>query len=160
MAPQGQSAQVRSRRTNAYLDGMKHEPDFAPDTAPGRPLASALGRGWRRRCPNCGGGPMFDGYLSVRDHCASCGEALHHHQADDVPAWAVILVVGKLLVGALLWVELVFSPPVWVHWAIWPAATLALVLWLLPRVKGSIVGFQWAQRMHGFGAPEDGVPGA
>ena len=132
---------------------MKHEPEFAPHAMADRPLMPALGRGWRRRCPGCGGGPMFDGYLAVRRSCASCGEELYHHRADDVPAWAVILVTGKLLVVALLYVELAYAPPLWVHWAFWPAVTLAMVLWLLPRVKGSIVGFQWAQRMHGFGAP-------
>lgn len=139
---------------------MKHESAFAREIAADRPLGPALGRGWRGRCPNCGGGPMFDSYLRVRDHCASCGEALHHHRADDVPAWAVILIVGKLLVGALLWVELAWSPPVWAHWAIWPAATLGLVLWLLPRVKGAIVGLQWSQRMHGFAPAEERLPGA
>ncbi len=138
---------------------MKHEIDFAPELAPDRPVMPAIGRGWRRRCPNCGGGPMFDGYLHVRDSCASCGEALYHHRADDVPAWAVILIVGKLLVGALLFVEIAYSPPIWVHWATWPALTLAMVLWLLPRVKGAIVGFQWAQRMHGFGGSGDTLAG-
>jgi uncharacterized protein (DUF983 family) len=132
---------------------MKHETEFALGAPSDRPLMSALGRGWRRRCPSCGGGPMFEGYLSVRHSCASCGEALHHHRADDIPAWAVILITGKVLVLALLAVETTFSPPVWVHWALWPALTLALVLWLLPRVKGSVVGLQWSQRMHGFGEP-------
>ena len=151
---------MRKGGLDNYLSGMKHESDFAPELFADRPLMPALGRGLRRRCPNCGGGPMFDGYLKVRNSCASCGEALHHHRADDVPAWAVILVVGKLLVGLLLWIELAYSPPVWAHWATWPTAALALVLWLLPRVKGSIVGFQWAQRMHGFGGSGDTVPGA
>jgi uncharacterized protein (DUF983 family) len=66
----------------------------------------------------------------------------------------VILVVGKVLISALVAVELAFAPPVWVHWAVWPALTLMLALWLLPRVKGAIVAFQWASRMHGFGADE------
>jgi uncharacterized protein (DUF983 family) len=130
---------------------MKHEAYFEQDTA-ARPLWPALGRGWRTRCPGCGGGLMLDGYLSVRRSCASCGEALHHHRADDMPAWAVILIVGKLLIGTLVAVEVALAPPVWVHWAIWPALTLMLTLWLLPRVKGTIVAFQWATRMHGFGA--------
>lgn len=129
---------------------MKHEAYFEHDTA-ARPLWPALGRGWRTRCPGCGGGPMLDGYLSVRRTCASCGEALHHHRADDMPAWAVILIVGKVLIGTLVAVEVAFAPPVWVHWAVWPALTLMLTLWLLPRVKGTIVAFQWATRMHGFG---------
>jgi len=116
-----------------------------------RELLPALVRGWRRRCPNCGGGPMMSGYLKVRESCASCGEEFHHHRADDAPAWLTILIVGHILVTGLLSVETTFMPPLWVHWAIWPALTLALTLWLLPRVKGMIVAAQWAWRMHGFG---------
>lgn len=115
-----------------------------------RPLPPALLRGWHRRCPNCGGGPMMDGYLKVRPSCASCGEEFHHHRADDMPAWATILIVGHVLVFGLLTVETRFQPPMWVHWSIWPAMTLGLTMWLLPRIKGMVVAFQWAKRMHGF----------
>lgn len=116
-----------------------------------RELAPALLRGWRRRCPNCGGGPMMAGYLAVRHSCASCGERLDQHRADDAPAWATIVIVGHVLVPGLLAVETGFHPPLWVHWSIWPALTLGLTLWLLPRVKGAIIAAQWAWRMHGFG---------
>ena len=115
-----------------------------------RVLLPALLRGWRRRCPNCGGGPMMTGYLKIRQSCASCGEELHHHRADDMPAWATILIVGHVLVSGLLTVEVNFAPPLWVHWAIWPALTLGLTLWLLPRIKGMVVALQWAKRLHGF----------
>jgi uncharacterized protein (DUF983 family) len=116
-----------------------------------RPLLPALARGWRRRCPNCGGGPLFDGYLKVRHSCVACGEAFHHHRADDAPAWVTILVVGHILLFSLLTVETAFHPPLWVHWALWPAVTLGLTLWFLPRIKGMIVALQWARHMHGFG---------
>ena len=56
-----------------------------------------------------------------------------------------------MLVSGLLTVETSFRPPLWVHWAIWPAMTLGLTMWLLPRVKGMVVALQWAKRMHGFG---------
>lgn len=135
---------------------MKHEMDFAPEMTD-RPLWPALARGWHMRCPNCGGGPMFDGYLSVRRNCASCGEALYHHRADDIPAYTVVLVVGKVVILALLSVELTFEPPVWVHWALWPTLATALILWLLPRVKGGTVAFQWANRMHGFDGHEEKI---
>jgi uncharacterized protein (DUF983 family) len=121
-----------------------------PGSASDRPLMPALMRGWRRRCPNCGGGPMMRGYLTVRERCAACGEELHHHRADDLPAWMTILVVGHVLASLLLSVEQAFRPPIWVHWAAWPALTLAMTLWLLPRMKGMVVGMQWAWRMHGF----------
>lgn len=127
--------------------------DTDPATAIGTPeraLGPALLRGWRRRCPNCGGGPMMTGYLKVRHSCASCGEEFHHHRADDMPAWATILIIGHVLVIGLLTVETNFKPALWVHWAIWPALTLGLTMWLLPRIKGMVVAFQWARRMHGF----------
>ncbi|MCZ6481649.1 MAG: DUF983 domain-containing protein [Alphaproteobacteria bacterium] len=127
------------------------ENDDSDEKADERPLLPALLCGWRGRCPNCGRGPMLKGYLTVRDSCASCGEALHHHRADDLPAWATILIVGHILVTGLLTVETNFAPPLWVHWAIWPALTLGLSLWLLPHIKGMVVALQWAKRMHGFG---------
>lgn len=68
-----------------------------------------------------------------------------------MPAWATILIVGKLVIFAFVTVEMAWSPPVWMHWAAWPTVTLMLTLLLLPRIKGAIVGFQWAARMHGFG---------
>ena len=125
-----------------------------------RPLAPALLRGWRRRCPNCGGGPMMAGYLNIRRCCASCGEELYHHRADDMPAWATIMLVGHVLAAGLLTVEINVRPPLWVHWAIWPALTLGLTMWLLPRVKGMIVALQWAKRLHGFGDRRAMIAGA
>ena len=68
-----------------------------------------------------------------------------------MPAWATILIVGKLVVLALVSVEIAWAPPVWMHWTAWPTVTLLLTLLLLPRIKGAIVGMQWALQMHGFG---------
>lgn len=118
--------------------------------APVRPLGPALLHGWRKRCPNCGIGAMMHGFLKVRETCEICGEELHHHRADDAPAWATILIVGHVVVALLLFVEVRFAPPLWVHWAIWPALTLGMSIWLLPRIKGMVVAMQWARRMHGF----------
>ncbi|MEM1382716.1 MAG: DUF983 domain-containing protein [Pseudomonadota bacterium] len=128
----------------------QHRPAALPEEAQ-RPLWPALLRGWSGRCPGCGGGPIFESYLTVRPSCAACGEALHHHRADDLPAWLTIIVVGHILAALLLFVENAFAPPLWVHWAAWPALTIGLTLWFLPRLKGSVVGMQWAWRMHGFG---------
>lgn len=124
------------------------------DAAPERALLPALRRGWGGRCPSCGGGPLFDGYLQVRDRCAACAEELHHHRADDLPAWATILVVGHVVAFLLLSVEQALKPPLWVHYGVWPALVVGLSLWLLPRIKGAVVAMQWAWRMHGFDGRE------
>jgi uncharacterized protein (DUF983 family) len=116
-----------------------------------RELGPALARGFRRRCPACGEGRLFDGFLAVRAACPACGEALHHHRADDAPAWATMLVVGHAMVPAILLARQAPDVPVWAHMTLWPLVALGLCLMLLPRVKGAIVGWQWAHRMHGFG---------
>lgn len=132
-----------------------------PLSAPGaeeeeRPLGPALKRGWKGYCPRCGGGPIFDGYLKVRRRCASCGEALHHQRADDLPAWATILIVAHLVGFGFFHAQTAFDPPMWVHWAVWPALGVGLTMWLLPHIKGAVVGLQWAKRMHGFGVADEG----
>lgn len=121
-----------------------------------RPLKPALLRGWRRRCPNCGAGPMLRGYLKVRDACPVCGEELHHHRADDGPAYLTILIVGHLLAPLLLVVYTKFRPEPLVLAVGFTIGTVALSLYLLPRLKGALVALQWANRMHGFSdAPHD-----
>ena len=120
-----------------------------------RPLALALGRGWRCRCPNCGAGPMLYSYLKVRDNCAVCGEALYHQQADDGPAYLTILIVGHILAPLIYYVFVHYRPDPLVLASIFTTLTVALALFLLPRLKGMLVALQWAKRMHGFGTTPD-----
>ncbi len=120
-----------------------------------RVLWPALARGLLGRCPNCGRGRMFGAYLKVANHCAICGEMLHHHRADDAPAYFVILIVGHIVVPLALAVELAYRPSYWMQFAFWLPATLALALLLLQPVKGAIVALQWAYRMHGFDPDSD-----
>lgn len=91
-------------------------------------------------------------YLKVRDNCTVCGEALHHHRADDGPAYLTILIVGHLMAPAIIWAFTEFRPDPMVLASVFTVGCVALSLYLLPRLKGAIVGLQWAKRMHGFGA--------
>lgn len=118
-----------------------------------RPVKKAMLRGWRRRCPSCGSGPMLRGYLKVRDTCPVCQEPLHHHRADDGPAYLTILVVGHIMAPLLHITFTHFRPEPLVLATVFSVGCVALSLFLLPRLKGSIVGLQWAKRMHGFGNP-------
>lgn len=122
-----------------------------------RSVPQAMWRGALERCPQCGVGHLYRAYLKVVDRCAHCGEELHHHRADDAPPYFTIFIVGHIVIGGVLWLENVFAPPPWVQAAAWLPATIALALLLLPRVKGALVGLQWALRMHGFGGTPDGV---
>ena len=117
---------------------------------PARDVWQAMARGFRQRCPKCGKGALFHSYLKVSDTCGVCGEELHHQRADDAPPYFTILIVGHFVVGGLLAMEKALVPPIWVHMVVWLPLTLLSSLWLLPRVKGALVGLQWALYMHGF----------
>lgn len=125
-------------------------PDSMTSTTSGRALWPALRRGFARKCPNCGRGPILQGYLKVRDNCPVCHEDFSHHRADDGPAYLTILIVGHLMAPLLLIVFEMYRPQPLVLFAIFGLGTITLSLYLLPRLKGAIVAFQWARLMHGF----------
>ena len=117
-----------------------------------RAVWPAIRKGWRRKCPNCGHGPLLSGYLKVRDGCTVCKQELHHHRADDGPAYLTILLVGHLMAPLLHVVFVHFRPEPLVLFTIFAVGCVALSLYLLPRLKGAIVGYQWARGMGGFRA--------
>jgi uncharacterized protein (DUF983 family) len=122
-----------------------------------RSLAVAVGRGFIGRCPNCGSGAMFRAYLSVNPRCPACGEDLSGHRADDAPAFLTLLVacfVGGL--GVLLSDDASSQMPLLAVAAFWLVVTAVVGLLVLPRIKGAVVGYQWALRLHGFGGPRTG----
>lgn len=124
-------------------------PDVSPDDDE-RPLWPAMIKGWRRRCPSCGAGPLLKGYLSVRSSCPVCREEFHHHRADDGPAYLTILIVGHLMAPLLLYVFVTFRPEPLILFTIFAIGTVAVSLYLLPRLKGAMIAFQWSRHMHGF----------
>ncbi len=123
----------------------------ADATAQDRPTWPAMRRGWNGKCPSCGTGPMLRGYLTVRDSCPACGTDLHHHRADDGPAYLTILIVGHLMAPLLMFVFTTWRPEPATLIAIFSLFVVVTSLYLLPRIKGAMVGLQWAKRMHGFG---------
>lgn len=132
------------------LDGVEH---FG--ARPTRSVVTAMARGLRCRCPNCGEGRLFASFLKTRRACENCGEEFFHHRADDLPAYLVVFVVGHVVVGAFMGVEAATSLSTWQHLAIWAPLTVISALALLNPVKGSVVGLQWALYMHGFGGHEE-----
>ncbi|WP_298846577.1 DUF983 domain-containing protein [uncultured Ruegeria sp.] len=110
----------------------------------------ALIKGFRGKCPNCGEGKLLHSYLKVNDSCSSCGQELFHNRADDGPAYLTILLVGHLLAPALHVSYVNWRPDPWAMALGFSVACIALSLFLLPRLKGAVVAYQWARRMHGF----------
>lgn len=120
-----------------------------------RPRFRSMGRGFLCRCPACNTGALFSGYLTVIDRCKNCSEELHHQRADDAPAYFTITIVAHLVIPAVIAAELAWQWSYWLHALVWLPVTLALTFWLMPRVKGAIVGLQWALRMHDFGGGDE-----
>ncbi|MGH1464622.1 MAG: DUF983 domain-containing protein [Cognatishimia sp.] len=120
------------------------------ETTADRPWKPAVLNGLKNKCPNCSEGKILHSYLKVHDHCPSCNEELYHHRADDGPAYITILVVGHImgLCLTLMW-EWMRPSPLTLALTV-SAIAIATSLLMLPRIKGMIVAYQWAQRMNGF----------
>lgn len=124
--------------------------DFGP-----RPMWRSMLRGFAGKCPQCGDGSIFDGFLKVAANCPSCGEDLHHHRADDLPAYLNIFVVGHVVIGFMMIVM------TWKLMGMWTTTIVTMLLCviaafaLMRPLKGMVVGLQWALRMHGFGGHDD-----
>lgn len=112
--------------------------------APSRPLPIA--RGLRGRCPRCGQGAVFRGFLNLRPACESCALDFGFADAGDGPAVFVILVAGGLVVFAALLVEVFYQPPFWLHAALWLPLILLATLLPLRAVKGLLIALQYHHR--------------
>ncbi|MDA0261186.1 MAG: DUF983 domain-containing protein [Proteobacteria bacterium] len=104
---------------------------------------SAFKAGVTCRCPRCGEGNLFDGYLTVAAACSRCGLDYSRHDSGDGPAVFVTFFVGIVVVALALIVEVVAAPPVWLHLVIWVPAILAASLYLLRPFKGVLIALQY-----------------
>lgn len=110
------------------------------------PIVNPVRAGVLGRCPRCGEGRLFDGFLAVRPRCALCGLDYSFVDAGDGPAAFVILAVGFVVVGLALWVEVVHQPPLWVHFMIWLPLAIVLSLAGIRIVKGLLITLQYANK--------------
>lgn len=108
--------------------------------ARGVPPVSA---GLRCRCPQCGQGDLFSGYLTIKRACAACGANFETENAGDGPAFFVVVIVGILIVPLALGLQVAIAPPVWVQILIWLPAATALCLFLLRPFKAIMFALQW-----------------
>lgn len=97
--------------------------------------------GLRRRCPSCGEGPLFHGYLKIEDQCPVCGAQNGRYPSDDAAPYFTIFLVGHILVPLALKTHLLLpNVSVETELAIWLPVALVMTLALLPFVKGGVIG--------------------
>ena len=107
------------------------------------PQVSPFIAGVTCRCPRCGKGKLFSGFLAVRPRCDVCGLDYSFIDSGDGPAVFVIMFAGFIVVGAALLVEVVYQPPFWVHAALWAPLILLVTLVPLRLLKGLLITLQF-----------------
>ena len=110
-----------------------------PQAGAPSPFVTGLGG----RCPRCGQGRLFAGFLTVRPGCERCGLDYAFADAGDGPAVFVILLAGFVVVAAALVVEVLYQPPFWVHAALWGPMILIVTLAPLRLIKGLLIALQY-----------------
>lgn len=104
---------------------------------------SPIRTGLRCRCPRCGQGKLFSGFLTLRPRCEACGLNYNFADAGDGPAVFVILLGGGIVVAAALFTEIVYQPPYWVHALLWLPLILLVTLAPLRLMKGVLIALQY-----------------
>lgn len=113
----------------------------APHTEPSPALA-----GLRCRCPRCGEGRLFRGFIELAPACEACGLDYGFADSGDGPAVFVIMIAGFVVLGFALWIEFTYEPPFWVHLVVSVPLLLGVCLGLLRTFKGVLICLQYAHR--------------
>ncbi len=98
------------------------------------------------RCPRCGKGPLFRQVLVLRESCSDCGLDYAFIDTGDGPAVFAIFILGFAVLGAALWFEFAFGPPLWVHMVLWGLLTPVIALGLLRFLKALLIALQYKHK--------------
>jgi uncharacterized protein (DUF983 family) len=118
---------------------------MAPDDRDYPPI-SPISAGLAGRCPRCGDGRMFSGFVTVSPRCENCDLDYSFADSGDGPAVFVALFGGFAVLGLALWTEIVFQPPIWVHMVVFLPLTLVVCLGLLRPFKGLLIALQYRNK--------------
>ena len=110
------------------------------------PPVDPVKAGLSGKCPRCGQGRLFSGFLTVGKQCANCRLDYSFADAGDGPAVFVILIIGFLVVGMALWTEVNLNPPLWLHFIIWVPMAIGLSLAALRLIKGVLIALQYRNK--------------
>jgi uncharacterized protein (DUF983 family) len=143
--PKGRGGQCIACATNALWkaeckQGRKEQ--MNEDSAHFPPV-DPVKAGIKGLCPRCGQGKLFDGFLKMKPACASCGLDYTFADSGDGPVVFVILIVGFIVVGAALWMEVNVNPPLWLHFLLWIPVASIFSLVLMRILKGILINLQF-----------------
>ncbi|MCP3732320.1 DUF983 domain-containing protein [Sphingomonas sp. MG17] len=94
-------------------------------------------------CPRCGAPSLFAGWIKFAERCRGCGLDYAAFNVGDGPAAFLTLIVGTIITVLSIWVELAFSPPVWLHLLLWIPLTILLVVFSLRWAKGALLALEY-----------------
>ena len=112
------------------------------------PATNPFLAGLKGRCPNCGKGALWKGFLTVSPTCPVCHWPLAEADTGEGPAVFVILIVGFIVVFAALFTEVAIHPPIWLHLVLWLPLAAILSIGLLRPAKGLMLGAQMKSRIE------------
>jgi uncharacterized protein (DUF983 family) len=107
------------------------------------PLSTTILRGLACKCPRCGEGKLFEGFISLRPSCSACGLDYAFIDAGDGPAVFIILIAGFVVVFCALIVEVIYQPPLWLHAVLWVPLVLLTTLAPLRSMKSLLIALQF-----------------
>jgi len=108
-----------------------------------QPALSPFATGLMCRCPRCGKGKLFQGFLDIRPKCDACGLDYKFVDSGDGPAVFIVLLAGFVVVTCALITEFKYEPPFWVHAVLWGPLILATTLLPLRPLKGLMIALQY-----------------
>jgi uncharacterized protein (DUF983 family) len=108
-------------------------------------LLTGVRRGIARKCPACGEGALFCGYLAVRPICPACGNDNDQYPSDDFAPYVTIFLVLHLMVPILFAADRTWDMSVGFEAALAIPIFLIVTLLVLPFAKGAVIGFAWSR---------------
>lgn len=113
-------------------------------------LFTPIKNGFLGKCPKCAATKLFCKFLTTNKKCKNCQLVFSHHRADDFPPYIVLFIVGHIVVAGALHTEVHFEISLFMHFLLWIPLAVLLSIVLLQPIKGAVIGWQYALKMHGF----------
>ncbi len=107
------------------------------------PPVDPVSSGLKGHCPRCGQGKLFDGFIKLKPACSNCELDYGFADSGDGPVVFVILIVGFIVVGSALWMEVNVNPPLWLHFLLWIPLATVLTLVTMRMLKGVLINLQF-----------------